>query len=62
MIEPERPSQQYIEGRISFHQSGAEWFERMGQKQLAEWSRSLVAKWAEKLQALKCTREVGDGE
>jgi len=62
-MEPTHPTEQYIEGRISFHQSGAEYFERQGQTQLAAWSRALVAMWSEKLDAMKRVgRESGDGE
>lgn len=62
MMEPAHPTVQYIEGRIAFHESGAEYFARQGQTQLATWSRALVKRWAEKLNAMKAGRESGDGE
>jgi hypothetical protein len=63
MMEPLHPTEQYIEGRISFHQSGAEYFARQGQTQLAQWSKTLVQRWSEKLDAMKRVgRESGDGE
>lgn len=62
MMEPAHPTEKYIEGRISFHEAGAEYFERNGQTQLAKWSRGLVTKWSEKLDALKKVREPGAGE
>jgi hypothetical protein len=63
IAEPLHPTEQYIEGRISFHQSGAEYFARHGQAQLAQWARTQVARWSEKLDAMKRVgRESGDGE
>ena len=63
IAEPLHPTEQYIEGRISFHQSGAEYFTHQGQARLATWSRAEVAKWSEKLDAMKKGgRETGDGE
>jgi hypothetical protein len=63
IIEPAHPTEQYIEGRIAFHQSGAEYFARQGQTQLATWSRVLVQRWSEKLDAVRRVgRETGDGE
>ena len=63
IAEPLHPTEQYIEGRISFHQSGAEYFTHHGQTQLVTWSRALVQRWSEKLDAMKRVgRESGDGE
>jgi hypothetical protein len=62
ILEPAHPTEQYIEGRIAFHQSGAEYFARQGQTQLAQWSRALVSRWSEKLALMKKRREPGDGE
>jgi hypothetical protein len=63
MTEPLHPTEQYIEGRISFHQSGAEYYARQGQDRLATWSRAEVTRWSEKLDAMKRVgRETGDGE
>ena len=63
IAEPLHPTERYIEGRISFHQSGAEYFAHHGQTQLAQWARTQVARWSEKLDAMKkIGRESGDGE
>jgi hypothetical protein len=60
MMEPAHPTARYIEGRISFNEEGAAFYEFHGQRQLAEWSRKEVERWREKLKPAKC--EPGDGE
>lgn len=70
MIEPAHPTQRYIEGRVAFHESGAEYYTLHRQAQLAAWSVEQVALWKAKwvafarnveLKALE-GREPGDGE
>jgi hypothetical protein len=61
IVEPARPSEQYIEGRVAFHESGAEWYRKHGQTQLADWAREQAALWKAKLEPVK-VREPGDGE
>jgi len=61
MIEPEQPTEQYIRGRISFHQSQAQWFTQQDQTQLAAWANSLVEKWHGKLEA-QYPQKKEDGE
>lgn len=51
MIEPENPTEKYMRGRISFHQSQAEWFDDHDQPALAKWARSVVEEWKGKLAA-----------
>jgi hypothetical protein len=58
VIEPARPSQQYIEGRIEFHESGALFYAKHRQTQLEAWSKKMAAEWRAKLEG----REAGDGE
>ena len=58
MVEPKHPTAQYIEGRIAFHESGAEYYQKHGETKLAAWSREQMAIWTEKLTG----RESGDGE
>lgn len=50
MIEPEHPTEKYIMGRISFHESQAVWFQQHDQTWLADWARKIVAGWREKLE------------
>jgi hypothetical protein len=58
MIEPAHPTEQYMEGRLAFFESGIAFYARHGQTQLAEWSRKEADKWREKLKG----RQPGDGE
>lgn len=58
MIEPKHPTEEYIEGRIAFHESGMEWYRAHDQPKLAEWSKAEAEKWRAKLKA----REPGEGE
>jgi len=60
-MEPARPTQQYIEGRIAFNESGAAWYHQQGQQQLAKWSREQVNKWRAKLAEVK-GREPGQDD
>jgi len=52
MIEPEHPTEKYIQGRISFHESQAEWFD-LHDKKLAVWARSVADSWRKKLKTTK---------
>jgi len=58
MIEPERPTRAFIEGMISFHESGLQLYRQNEQMELAAWSKKELEKWRAKLEA----REPGDGE
>ena len=51
MIEPEHPTEKYIEGRIAFHESGAEYYISHDQKELAAWSKEQAEKWRAKRSA-----------
>jgi cyclopropane fatty-acyl-phospholipid synthase-like methyltransferase len=51
MIEPEHPTEKYMRGRISFHQSQAEWFQQHDQITLAKWARDIAETWRRKLDA-----------
>ena len=53
MITPAHPTEKYILGMISFHESQTEWFTQYGQTTLAEWARSITEDWKNKLQAMK---------
>lgn len=53
MIEPTHPTQRYIEGRVAFHESGAEWYNRQRQARLAAWSREQAAVWRAKLKPIE---------
>ena len=58
MIEPERPTRKFIEGMISFHESGLQLYRQNEQTELAAWSKKELEKWRAKLEP----RESGDGE
>lgn len=52
------PSQKYIEGQISFYESGAQFFQKHGETQLEAWAKKMAAEWRAKLEG----RQPGDGE
>lgn len=60
ILEPTHPSDRYIEGRIDFYESGAEFYSDHGQTQLAKWSAGEAEKWRQRLKPT--VREPGDGE
>jgi hypothetical protein len=49
MIEPLRPTERYIERRVEFHESGAEFYRQHQQSVLEAWSRQMAADWRRKL-------------
>lgn len=53
MMNPARPTEKYILGRISYHESQVQWFADHNLPSLAKWARSMVETWQEKLEALK---------
>lgn len=61
LIEPEHPTKEYMLGRITFHESQAQWFAEHGQTQLATWARSIVESWRGKLKALQEKETTGEG-
>lgn len=46
---PSRPSEEYILGRLAFHESQIEWFNKHEQTVLAEWAKSMAEEWRGKL-------------
>jgi hypothetical protein len=58
ILEPTHPTEQYIEGRLAFYESGAAFYSHYGQTQLAKWSSDEAEKWREKLKP--AVREPGD--
>ena len=62
MTEPAHPTEKYIEGRISYLESGIRYFSQVGEVRLEKWSREQLAVWNDKLAVLKGKREMGDGE
>lgn len=61
MMEPAHPTEQYIERRVAFHESGAYFYAKHGQTELASWAKKMAAQWREKLPKIE-KREAGDGE
>ena len=72
-MEPAHPTEQYIEGRLAFYESGAAFYSQHGQRKLAQWSRDEAEKWRQKLMRFvqsrvvpsvnkPTVRESGDGE
>jgi len=49
VIEPEHPKEKYIQGRISFHETQAVWFQQNDQIKLADWARAETERWRAKL-------------
>jgi hypothetical protein len=58
MIEPEHPTEKYMLGRISFHESQAEWFFQHDQITLAAWARSVAEMWSKRLETLQTTERL----
>jgi len=49
MNTPAHPTEKYILGRLDFHESQAEWFDRHEQPTLAAWAKAEAEVWREKL-------------
>ena len=62
MIEPEHPTEKYIIGRISFHESQARWFTDHDQNALATWARTVVEKWRKRLITMQASTPQTKGE
>ena len=59
-MEPAHPTEQYIEGRLAFYESGAAFYSQHGQRKLAQWSWDEAEKWRQKLKPI--VREPEDSE
>jgi hypothetical protein len=53
MMNPARPTEKYILGRIRFHEDQASWFRDHNEPKLAAWSQSIADTWRNKLEAPK---------
>lgn len=60
--QPGPDTERSLTDRISFYETGADWYRDHGETKMAEWSRDKAKEAAAQLAALKGKREPGDGE
>jgi hypothetical protein len=58
-VRRERLSEKQIAGRVSYHDSQADYFERVGLSSMAAWSRKEAGDWRRKLEEFQ--RGIGQG-
>jgi hypothetical protein len=54
-------SEKFILSQISYHKSGAEFYDQLGETAMAKWSRETAEVWKNKLAALKAEGTTGEG-